>query len=303
MPPTWSPLPGKYFNTHFIPLLKRASTNEGIEMIKISKKAKRNIVNGLKKFTPIIKNLRSKGIDTSEEDSRIILNDILSYILGYDKYNELRTEHREKAGRLDYIVKLTDGPNAKKKDKVDCIIEAKAIHQELAQKYVDQTLTYCLTTNTAFFILTNVLQWRLYKMNPAVQDLQPFAELIHEVDFSKLRNFESKAEDFYMFSRASYLDGDWQQAANIRKFTNINDIYTIILSDKFTKVSTQILSNVHEVQVRKEVVCDVIQAEIGDKINLKINKALNRKINPPLETPPADSNENKQVSQSMPDVT
>jgi len=119
-------------------------------MIKIPSKIKKNIASELKRYTPIVQNLKNKGNSTSEDDSRIVLNDILSDVLGYDKYNELRTEQREKAGRLDYVVKLTDGPFANKKDKIDFIVEAKAIHQELQNKYVDQTLTYCLTTNTAF---------------------------------------------------------------------------------------------------------------------------------------------------------
>lgn len=61
-------------------------------MIKIPIKAKKAISAELKRFTPIIQNLKAKGTSTSEDDSRIILNDMLNDILGYDKYNELRTE-------------------------------------------------------------------------------------------------------------------------------------------------------------------------------------------------------------------
>ena len=114
-------------------------------------------------FLPIFKNLKARGTTTSEDDARIILNDVLHDALGFDKYSELRTEQREKAGRLDYIVKLTDGRNANKKDKFDFVIEAKAIHQTISKTHVDQTLTYCLTTNTPFFVLTNVMQWQLLK--------------------------------------------------------------------------------------------------------------------------------------------
>ncbi|MCH8156169.1 MAG: type I restriction enzyme HsdR N-terminal domain-containing protein, partial [Nitrospinae bacterium] len=186
-------------------------------MIKIPLKFKKNISAELKRFTPIIQNLRAKGTSTSEDDSRIILNDILSDVLGYDKYNELRTEQREKAGRLDYVIKLTEGPFANKKDKSDCVVEAKAIHHDLVSKYVDQTLTYCLTTNTTYFILTNVRQWRLYKVKPARKNSKPSAELIHEVDFTHVNNLESLTEDFYIFSRASYLAGDWNDVATLKK--------------------------------------------------------------------------------------
>ncbi len=251
-------------------------------MIKIPVKIKRNISTELKRFTPIIQNLKAKGASTSEDDSRIVLNDMLNDILGYDKYNELRTEQREKAGRLDYIVKLTEGPNANKQDKVDCIIEAKAVHQELTQKYVDQTLTYCLTTNTQFFILTNVRQWRLYKMKTGRKNTKPSTELIHEIDFTSINNLESMAEDFYIFSRTSYLAGDWKNVATIRKATNVNDIYTILLSEKILRVVARALSDIHGVKIREEVVSEVIESRIGNGDRMEINRPLLKKLNAPV---------------------
>ena len=100
-------------------------------MVKIPSKIKKAIGLELKRFSPVIQNLKSRGTGTSEDDSRIVLNDMLNDVLGYDKYTELRTEQREKAGRLDYVLKLTEGPYASKKDKIDCVVEAKAIHQDL----------------------------------------------------------------------------------------------------------------------------------------------------------------------------
>ncbi|PIQ96741.1 MAG: hypothetical protein COV67_07900 [Nitrospinae bacterium CG11_big_fil_rev_8_21_14_0_20_56_8] len=263
-------------------------------MIKIPIKLKRNISGELKRFTPIIQNLKAKGTTTSEDDSRIILNDMLNDILGYDKYNELRTEQREKAGRLDYIIKLTEGPNASKRDKMDCVVEAKAIHQELTQKYIDQTLTYCLTTNTSFFILTNVRQWRLYKLDPPEKNTQPTARLIHEVDFTGINNLESMADDFYIFSRSSYLAGDWENVATIKKVTNANDIYTVLLSNKVLRVVSKILSDLHEMKVREEMVGEVIESRIGNEAKLEINKSLMKKLNAPTEKSRSPKQENDQ---------
>ncbi len=250
-------------------------------MRKISVKMKRHISSELKRFTPIIQNLKAKGTATSEDDSRIVLNDMLSDILGYDKYNELRTDQREKAGRLDYIVKLSEGPNINKRDKIDCVIEAKAIHQDLVEKYVDQTMTYCLTTNTIFFILTNVRHWRLYKMKPARKNSKPSTELIHEVDLTSVNNLESMAEDFYIFSRASYLAGDWYNVASIRKATNVNDIYTIILSDKVLRVISRTLSEDHGIRVPEEIVSDVVESKMGSPGKLEINRPLLKRLNMP----------------------
>lgn len=55
------------------------------------------------------KALIAKGKTSTEEDARIIINDILGDVLGYDKYNDLKTEFKDKNNRLDYVVKLSEG--------------------------------------------------------------------------------------------------------------------------------------------------------------------------------------------------
>lgn len=250
-------------------------------MIKIPLKFKKSIANELKRFIPIFQNLKAKGTSTSEDDSRIILNDVLSDVLGYDKYNELSTEQREKGGRLDYVVKLTDGPNVKKRDKYDFVIEAKAVHHELSQKYIDQVLSYCLTSNTLFFVLTNVMRWQLYKVIPAKKNTKPEAELIHEVDFSQQTNIDSLTEEFYIFSRNSYLSGDWKKVETLKKATNPDDIYTIILSPKIVKSIGKILGEIHGLKITDDIVADIIENEIGVGKKLEINKLLLKKLSAP----------------------
>ena len=253
-------------------------------MMKIPSKIKKAIGLELKRFFPVIKNLKSRGTGTSEDDSRIVLNDILNDVLGYDKYTELRTEQREKAGRLDYVLKLTEGPYASKKDKIDCVVEAKAVHHDLAPKYVDQTLTYCLTTNTKYFILTNVRQWHLYEIKPAQKETRPTAELIHEVDLTQLNNIETLAEEFYILSRASYLAGNWKNVATLKQATNVNDIFTILLSQKAIKLVTKLLSEIHGVRIPEELVGEIIETQLGDDQKLKVNRTLLKRLNASGET-------------------
>ena len=253
-------------------------------MVKLPSKIKKAIGLQLKQFYPVIQNLKSRGTRTSEDDARIALNDMLNDVLGYDKYTELRTEQREKAGRLDYVLKLTEGPYASKKDKIDCVIEAKAIHQDLAPKYVDQTLTYCLTTNTKYFILTNVRQWHLYKIKPAQKETRPDAELIHEVDFTQPNNMEALAEEFYILSRASYLAGNWERVATLKRATNVNDIFTILLSQKAIKLVTKLLSEIHGVRIPEELVGEIIETQLGDDQKLKVNRTLLKRLNASGET-------------------
>ena len=248
-------------------------------MLKIPSKLKKAVGLELKRFFPVIQSLKSRGTGTSEDDSRIVLNDMLNDILGYDKYTELKTEQREKAGRLDYVLKLTEGPYASKRDKIDCVVEAKAIHQDLTQKYVDQTLSYCLTTNTRYFILTNVRQWNLYKIKPAKKETRPDAELIHEVDVVQTNNIETLAEEFYVLSRASYLAGNWENVATLKRATNVNDIFTILLSQKAIKFVTKQLCEIHGMKIPEELVGEIIETQLAVDQKLKVNRTLLKRLN------------------------
>ena len=134
-------------------------------MLKTPSRMKKVLSSEIKKFKPLVQNLISRGKESSEDDARILINDILSDMLGFDKYNELRTEHREKNGRLDYVIKCTEGPNANKESSFDFVIEAKACHINLNDNHINQTLAYCLTMDIRFFVLTNVAEWKLYFVN------------------------------------------------------------------------------------------------------------------------------------------
>ncbi len=274
-------------------------------MIKIPLKDRKHISAELKRFNSIVNGLNSKGKASSEDDARIVLNDMLSYILGYDKYKELVTEQRERNGRLDYVVKLEDGPYAKKKDKIDFVIEAKAIHQDLQKKYVDQTLSYCLTTNTQYFLLTNVREWHLYKVIPAKKkDEKPQAEKIFELDFSNEQHMESLVDDFYIFSRSAYLSGCWETVANQQKAANVEDILTILLSDKMLQHVEKHLRDIHGVKVDHVTIKDIIENKIANS-DIEINRSLLRKLNskPQKEKQSATKKEVEKVDEKVEEAT
>lgn len=245
-------------------------------MIKVPAKHRRSIETELKRFLPVFSNLAAKGKASSEDDARIILNDVLSYVLGYDKYNELKTEQRDKGGRLDYLVTLADGPR-RKRASADFIVEAKAAHITLNQSHVDQTLAYCLTAGLDFFFLTNVLTWQLYKVKRSKK--QPEAFLIHEVNFTTDNSAETLAEDFYIFSKASYLAGDWNDVSLKAKATNEGDIVAILLSDRMIKLVVRQLKEIHGARLSDEVVKDIIENKIIKAENNEINKGLLRRLN------------------------
>ncbi len=246
-------------------------------MIKIPAKMKKKMTDELKTYLPLVSALVSRGKSSSEEDARIVLNDILHSVLGYDKYNELKTEKRDRNGRIDYAVKLSDGPFKNKPDKFDFVIEAKACHGELNQIVVDQTMAYCLTMGLEFFILTNAQKWQLYKVYK--QGKSPLTIKIHEAHLNNSQNVEDLVEDFYLFSRESYVAGNWRVIADVTKATNTEDVAAVLLSDKVIRAIARELSQEHDVKVGEEAIREILERKILSKWGGEHNRKLLKKLN------------------------
>jgi len=246
-------------------------------MYKVPVKYKRSIVQELKNFIPLINSLQAKGKSSTEEDARIILNDIFHSVLGYDKYNELKTEMRDKNNRIDYAIKLSEGPNKNKSDKLDFVVEAKAGHVELNQHTIDQTLTYCLSLGVDYFVITNVVKWQLYRISRLGK--KPTAYIIHEVVLGLSNDLESLAEEFYLFSKASYLNDDWKNVSQVKKATKVEDVLAVMLSDKIIKSITKELSNYNEIKIGEETIREIIENQIIKIENVEVNKKLLKKLN------------------------
>lgn len=250
-------------------------------MYKVPVKYKRSIEQELKKFLPLINSLKARGKSSTEEDARVLLNDIFHCVLGYDKYNDLKTEMRDRAGRCDYVVQLSEG-KGRKKDQFDFIVEAKAVSVELSTQAVDQTLSYCLTTGVDYFLLTNVVKWELYKISR--KGKSPTVTLIHEVNLGTSNDHEALAYEMYLLSKASYLAGDWKDVSNLVKATKAEDVVAVLLSNKIVKMIARELSSLSDVKINDEIVRDIIENQIVKSEVSVINKKLLKKIN---ETTPS----------------
>jgi hypothetical protein len=263
-------------------------------MYKLPAKFNKSISTSLKNFLPLIKNLQAKGKSSSEDDARIILNDLLHDVLGYDKYNELRTEMRERNGRLDYAVKLIEGPFAKKRDRIDFVIEAKAAHVNLNQNHIDQTLSYCLAQGVDYFVLTNTVKWELYAVSHSKRN--PSAKLIHEVNFGVQNDIESLTYDFYLLSKHAYLSNDWRYVKEHAKATKVEDVVAVLLSDKVIRLVGRELSNISGLKIQNDVVKEIIENQIIKSEVEDVNKKLLKKMNSPSKKTKSKSMKNHDSS-------
>jgi len=109
---------------------------------------------GLKQYAPILRAQRDR--DVSEADTVTIVKDILSDVLGYDKYAELTGEHAIRGTYCDLAVQFDE--------KVQLLIEVKAIGAHLQERHVKQAIDYASNLGVDWVALTNGVEWVLYRV-------------------------------------------------------------------------------------------------------------------------------------------
>jgi hypothetical protein len=120
----------------------------------ISAKVSARISAQIKKYQGIL--TQAKKRDVSEADTVVIVNDILSDVLGYDKYQHVTSESAVRGTFVDPAVSV--------ENKTRFFIEVKAINTELKDSHVKQAVDYAANAGVDWVVLTNGLMWRVYKV-------------------------------------------------------------------------------------------------------------------------------------------
>lgn len=111
--------------------------------------------------------------DLDESGTRIMINNFLTSILGYQELEEIKTEYMIKGTYADYIVQVGG--------KRHFLVEVKAFSIDLSDKHLRQAINYGANEGIEWAILTNGRQLQLYKI---IFDKPISEKLIYEIDFT-----------------------------------------------------------------------------------------------------------------------
>lgn len=108
----------------------------------------------LRSYQDITASIRTR--DVSEADTVTVIKDILADVFGYDKYNELTSEQQIRGTFCDLAVKI--------EEKIHFLIEVKSAGMALNDNHLRQAINYGANKGIEWVILTNAVDWRLYKI-------------------------------------------------------------------------------------------------------------------------------------------
>ena len=217
----------------------------------IPSKVEQRIKDGLKRFGPILVAQRDR--DVSEADTVTVVKDILSDVLGYDKYLEVTSEHAIRGTYCDLAIKL--------EGKLRLLIEVKAIGIQLAEKHTKQAVDYATNQGLDWVALTNGIRWMLYR----IHFKKPIeAKLVAEFDLlaTDLKS-ESDLEKVYLISREGLIRGAVVEFSEKQSATSKYLIAALLLHDEdvLTGIRRE-LRKVTGILVEPTVIAEVLRNDI-----------------------------------------
>jgi hypothetical protein len=216
----------------------------------VPKKATTRIVSELKRYQPILADARKR--DVSESDTVVIVADMLSGVLGYNKYQEITSEFAIRGTYVDLAVKVGND--------IRFLVEVKAIGCELKDNHVKQAIDYGANQGVEWAVLTNGLQWRIYQ----ILFKQPIDKtLVFEADLSTLNLRDSDAvECLGTLSREGFTQSSMDALAQQKLATNKFTVAAVLLSEPVVAMARRELRRLYpSVRIDEDVLRAVIESE------------------------------------------
>lgn len=114
--------------------------------------------------------------DANEADTRLLVTDIFTEVLGWDKYADVSTEYQVRGEFADYALRA-DG-------QLFAMVEVKRAAQKLSEKHLRQVESYGLREGVDWLILTNGQVWKVYRLVPQTAGTKP--EHMFTIDLASL---------------------------------------------------------------------------------------------------------------------
>ena len=217
----------------------------------------------VKNYVHILK--RAKERDVNESDTIKIIIDMLSDILGYDKFLEITGEYEVKGKYCDIAIKVDNN--------LHFLIECKAIGIDLKENHLNQALFYSERLGIDWAILTNGIQWNIYKINFG----KPISiSYLFDIDFLEEKHNDPQFhEKLYLLSKEaiskSAIDLYHEEKCIINKY-NISAI--LQKKSVLNIVRRELKAFSKKIKVDRQQILDIIRNDILKRELLESDEAL-----------------------------
>lgn len=159
--------------------------------------------------------------DANEGDTRILVTDMLTEALGYDKYEDLTTEYAVKGEFADYGIRLDQ--------QLVAFVEVKRATTKLSQRHLRQVEMYAVNEGVEWMYLTNGVVWQVYRL---IAGLPVTIDLVLDVDLlADDLTVPKKAEKLFYISKESMKRGQIEDVWRAAAATAPKSLAEVVLSE------------------------------------------------------------------------
>jgi predicted type IV restriction endonuclease len=240
-------------------------------MQRIPKKVIDRYIKVVPRFQKILANALAR--DVNEADTVLITQDMLAEIFGFDKYQEITSEYAIRNTFVDLAIKLDD--------KVQYLIEVKAIGLQLKASHLRQVINYGANNGIQWVVLTNGIKWEVYR----IRFEKPIGyDLVYSFDMQGVnpRNADDQQKMFLLSKKGileSSRDEYFVRVQSVNRFTigallQSDDVIKLVRRD-LRKLAGGVKVDIDEIQtiISNEVLKrDILEGEEARKALVKIRR-------------------------------
>lgn len=240
-------------------------------MSNISKKVLERFIKTVPRFQKVLQ--IAKDRDVNESDTVSVINDIFGDVFGYNKYLEVTSEFSVRSTYVDLAIKI--------EDKVQFLIEVKAIGIDLKEAHIRQAIDYGANHGAQWVVLTNGMEWRVYR----IRFEQPINfDLVSSFDFPALNPKDEKDQEcLFILSKEGLSKSAREDFYDKVQSVNRYIIGSLILSEpvlslvrrELKRLADGVRVEVEEVEaiVRSEVLKrEVVEGDEAEAAKARVNK-------------------------------
>lgn len=164
--------------------------------------------------------LKKQYKDLDESATRLMINSLLTNVLGYTELEEIKTEYRIRGEYADYIIQV--------KRKKQFVVEVKAIQLDLSERHLRQSISYAANEGIDWIILTNGKQVELYRV---IFGKPITTRKVFEFDLSNTAELKRASEFMFFLTKKSVLKDElndfWARFEALEPTKLSNNLYAV----------------------------------------------------------------------------
>ena len=153
---------------------------------------------------------KKQNLNADEATARIMINNFLSSVLGYEETVDISTEYAIKGTYADYVIQMNK--------KMYFIVEAKAVAIDLNERHIKQAVDYAANEGVDWVILTNARQVELYRV---IFEKPIRSQKIFSFDLSNLSSLHTAAKHIVYITKRAVLKNELE--AYWKRFDALTD--------------------------------------------------------------------------------